>query len=82
MAKHTFNEWTLVTLAEMVYALKTATAARFAVERAPEGVTPLEMLDSAAELLKAGPYSDNHGAVDRLIEETKGFLPSCKDETG
>ena len=69
------NEWDVVTLAEMVYSLKTIGAARFASERSSgTGVTALEMLDGASELLKDGPFSNNHGAAQRLIDESKSHL--------
>jgi hypothetical protein len=73
--KREINEWDLVTLAEMVYGLKTKSAAFFAKERARSaGVSPEEFLNGALELLQAGPFSNNHRAAERLVDEVKGHL--------
>ena len=63
-----------ILVAEMIYALKTKSAARTAAERTDSKVDAAILIDNAIELLKEKVYSNNHGAADRLGQETKNFL--------
>ncbi len=61
-------------IATLLLNLKEFSAARKALEIAGEISKAHILLDQAGNLLKEGPYSDNKGAVDYLVDRAKVSL--------
>ena len=61
-------------IATLLLNLKEFSAARKALEIAGEISKAHILLDQAGNLLKEGPYLDNKGAVDYLVDRAKVSL--------